>query len=184
MPASSNLWQSQVFLLVGSRRQNLPAAVFARLQVDMVRPAALAAVLVFDIGRSLQGVMRTPLAPLHRGHFLARNCHRLAPICPRAKSCGAADHTAGTPNAILIADWPDNAGLGRCSEPRARLIRKIEGKRQSPRKIRAKKAGVRVSCDVLAGRSLSGSRAPAARASGRRGPDAASRGRALPDCAL
>jgi len=66
--------QSEI-LLFDSGRQNLAAAVLARLQVDMVRTTTLAAVLVFDVCPGGQGIVRTPLSPLHRRGFFARNCH-------------------------------------------------------------------------------------------------------------
>src|SRR6476661_2351228 len=38
------------------RLQNLPALILAGLEVDMVRPAQLAGILVLDISRFLQGI--------------------------------------------------------------------------------------------------------------------------------
>lgn len=58
------------------RRQDLLAAIHAGLQVDMVRTAQLAGVLVLDIGRGADGIMATAHAALGRGGFALRDRHR------------------------------------------------------------------------------------------------------------
>src|SRR6185312_15908800 len=60
----------------GLRLENLPAAVLAGLDVDVVGAAALAGILVLDVGRGGERVMRTAHASLHARYFLPRNCHR------------------------------------------------------------------------------------------------------------
>src|SRR5690606_10409313 len=56
-------------LRVFLRRQNLATAVHAGLQVDVVRTAQFARVLVFDVGRTLQSVCGTAHTALGRGRF-------------------------------------------------------------------------------------------------------------------
>lgn len=65
---------------VGFGRENLPALVLSGLEVDVVRAAALAALLVLDVGRGGQRVMRTALVALHGGGLFPRNCHKLTPV--------------------------------------------------------------------------------------------------------
>ncbi len=57
------------------RRQNLTTTVHAGLQVDVVRTAKFAGILVFNVGRSLQRIGRTAHAALGRGSFSFRNSH-------------------------------------------------------------------------------------------------------------
>src|SRR6516162_5822519 len=55
--------------------QDLPALVHAGLEVEMVRAAELAGVLVPDIGRLLQRVRRAAHATARRRGFSSRNGH-------------------------------------------------------------------------------------------------------------
>src|SRR6476659_10158215 len=55
--------------------QDLTAVITARFQIDMMRPAKLARVLVLDIGRSRQRVVTSPVAALHARGFSLRNSH-------------------------------------------------------------------------------------------------------------
>ncbi|VTZ62402.1 hypothetical protein EMEDMD4_380063 [Sinorhizobium medicae] len=57
------------------RRQNLAAAIHAGLQVDVMRAAQFAGILVFDVGRSLEGVSGTAHATLGRARFSFRYSH-------------------------------------------------------------------------------------------------------------
>ncbi len=57
------------------RRQNLTTAIHAGLQVDVVRTTQFAGVLVFDVGRSLQGVSRAAHTALGRARFSLRYSH-------------------------------------------------------------------------------------------------------------
>ncbi|CAH1670329.1 hypothetical protein BOSEA31B_13547 [Hyphomicrobiales bacterium] len=60
---------------VGLDLEHLTAAIHAALQVDMVRAAQLAGVLVFDIGGLLQRVGRAAHATLRRRRLSLRNGH-------------------------------------------------------------------------------------------------------------
>src|SRR5215471_6463439 len=51
---------------VGFRLQHLPATIHAGLEIDVVRTAQLARILVFDIGRGLEGVRGASHAPPRR----------------------------------------------------------------------------------------------------------------------
>jgi hypothetical protein len=55
--------------------QDLSAFIFSRLEVDMVRPAALARLFVFDICGRLQRIRGTPRSTLHARNFLSRDGH-------------------------------------------------------------------------------------------------------------
>src|SRR6185437_13889859 len=54
---------------------HLAAAIHAGLQVDMVRPAQFAGILVFDIGRRLQRIRRPAHAAPRRRCFSLRHGH-------------------------------------------------------------------------------------------------------------
>ena len=60
-----------VFLL----RDDLAALVHAGLQVDVVRPAQFARVLVFGVGVGPQGIVRTTHVAARRRYFALRNGH-------------------------------------------------------------------------------------------------------------
>src|SRR5215831_17854581 len=60
---------------LGLRLQDLPAAIHARLQIDVVRAAKLSGILVFDIGRPLQGVGRAAHAASRGRGFPLRHRH-------------------------------------------------------------------------------------------------------------
>src|SRR4051812_4596694 len=60
---------------LGFDLENLPALVHAGLQVDVVRTAQLARVLVLDVGRTLQRVGRTAHAAARRRGFSFRDSH-------------------------------------------------------------------------------------------------------------
>ncbi|CDX58229.1 hypothetical protein MPL1032_230290 [Mesorhizobium plurifarium] len=62
------------------RLQNLAAAIHAGLQVDVVRAAHFAGILVLDIGRGLEGVGRAAHAALRRRGFSFWNGHGYAPL--------------------------------------------------------------------------------------------------------
>ena len=55
--------------------QNLAAAVFARLEVDVVRTTAFTAFLILNIAGRGQCVVRPALTTLHGRHLTAWNCH-------------------------------------------------------------------------------------------------------------
>jgi hypothetical protein len=55
--------------------EHLTAAIAPRLQVNMVRAAQLAGVLVLDIGRRLQRIVASSVAPLHARDFSFGNSH-------------------------------------------------------------------------------------------------------------
>ena len=55
--------------------EHLAAAVHAGLQVDVVRTAQFARILVLDIGRSLQRIGRTAHVASRRRRLFLRNCH-------------------------------------------------------------------------------------------------------------
>jgi hypothetical protein len=57
------------------RRQNLATTIHAGLQVDVVRTAQFAGILVFNVGRGLQRISRTAHAALGRRGFSFRNSH-------------------------------------------------------------------------------------------------------------
>src|SRR3982750_1129019 len=61
--------------ILGLHLEDLTAAVHAGLEVDVMRAAQFAGVLVLDVGRGLQGVGRAALAALHRRGFSFRNGH-------------------------------------------------------------------------------------------------------------
>ncbi|SOR28840.1 protein of unknown function [Methylorubrum extorquens] len=84
--------------LGGLHLQNLTAAVHAGLQVDVVRTAQFARVLVLDIGRGLEGVGGAAHAATGGGGLSLRNGHGSVPQAkraPKASSClRIADGTA------------------------------------------------------------------------------------------
>src|SRR5690606_23504790 len=55
--------------------ENLPAAIHAGLEVDVMRAAQLARILVLDIGRGGKGVGRAAEAALHRRGLSFWHCH-------------------------------------------------------------------------------------------------------------
>src|SRR5690606_4304268 len=55
--------------------EDLPAAVLAGLEIDMVGPPPLTTFLVLDVGRRLQRVGGPAEAALHRRHLLAGYSH-------------------------------------------------------------------------------------------------------------
>ena len=55
--------------------QDLAAAIHAGLQIDVVRTAQFARILVFDIGGLREGVGRAAESALHRRCLSFRNCH-------------------------------------------------------------------------------------------------------------
>src|SRR4051794_20234318 len=57
------------------RRQNLTAAIHTGLQIDMVRTAQFAGVLVFNVGSSLERVSRAAHTALGRACFSLRYSH-------------------------------------------------------------------------------------------------------------
>jgi len=61
--------------VLGLRRQNLTAAIHARLQVDVVGAAQFARILVLDIGRGGECVSGTAHAATRRRSFSSRNSH-------------------------------------------------------------------------------------------------------------
>ncbi|AHY55375.1 hypothetical protein BJS_04903 [Bradyrhizobium japonicum SEMIA 5079] len=69
-PARRKVLNSGLFLL-----QDLTALVHAGLEVEMVRTTELAGVLVFHIGRLLDGVCRAAHATTRRRGFSSRNGH-------------------------------------------------------------------------------------------------------------
>src|SRR5690606_34776819 len=62
-----------------ARLENLAAAIHAGLEIDVVRTAKLAAVLVFDISRRLERVRRTAEATLARRRLPLGHCHGSTP---------------------------------------------------------------------------------------------------------
>src|SRR5215218_1086460 len=67
-------------------REHLAATVFAALEVDVMRTAALAGLLVLDVGRRLQRIRRPAGSALHARHFFPRDGHRPL-FCPRKSGC-------------------------------------------------------------------------------------------------
>jgi hypothetical protein len=62
------------------RLENLASAILPRFEVDMMRPAKLARVLVFNIGWRAKGVCGAAEAALHPRYFSLGDCHlRKAP---------------------------------------------------------------------------------------------------------
>src|SRR3954449_1461739 len=57
------------------RREHLPALILAGLQINVMRPAELAGILVLDIGRRLQRIGGTAHAPAGRRGFLLWSGH-------------------------------------------------------------------------------------------------------------
>jgi hypothetical protein len=57
------------------RLKHLPAAILARLKVDMMRAAQFAGILVLDIGRRRERIGGTAEAALHGRHFSLGDCH-------------------------------------------------------------------------------------------------------------
>src|SRR6186997_2184229 len=55
--------------------EHLLAAIAARLQVDVVRTAELARLLVLDISRRRKRVVASPIAALHARYFAFRYSH-------------------------------------------------------------------------------------------------------------
>src|SRR5262249_23615016 len=91
---------------LGLGLENLAALVLPRLEIDVVRPAALARLLVLDVGWCAQGIRRAALAAFHARYFFPGNGHvnlsapcgsRLAsaPTLERALALIAAFCTAG-----------------------------------------------------------------------------------------
>ena len=68
-------WNRPGTLNVRFRLKDLAAAVLARLQIDVMGTAALAALLVFDIYGDCQRIVRTALIALHARGFALRDCH-------------------------------------------------------------------------------------------------------------
>src|SRR4029450_7246056 len=74
------------------RLQYLTATIHAGLQIDMVRAAQFAGILVLDIGRGLQRIGGTPPAALRRRSFSFWNSHGIthssvkSPISPRERA--------------------------------------------------------------------------------------------------
>src|SRR2546430_7227536 len=60
---------------LGLRLEHLAAAVHAGLEIDVMRPAQLARILVLDIGRPRQGVGRAAHAAARRRCFSFRDGH-------------------------------------------------------------------------------------------------------------
>src|SRR3990170_9462 len=69
--------------------EHLPAAITARFQIDVMRPAKLAGVLVLDISRRRQGVVGPPVAPLHARGFSFGNSHGANPYQRPGEGGGA-----------------------------------------------------------------------------------------------
>ena len=55
--------------------EDLAAIIHASLEIDMVRTAALAGLLVFDMHGSAKSVVRTALIALHARNFFPWNSH-------------------------------------------------------------------------------------------------------------
>ena len=66
--------------------QHLTAAIHAGLQIDVMRTAQLAGILVFDIGRGFDGVGGATEPALHRRGFSFRNSHLFSPARPTAQA--------------------------------------------------------------------------------------------------
>ena len=64
-------------IFLGLDRQNLTAIIHAGLQIDVVRTAQFAGILVLDIARGGESVGRATEAALHRRRFSFRNSHFL-----------------------------------------------------------------------------------------------------------
>jgi hypothetical protein len=56
---------------------DLPAFVKASFHIHMVRPVVFAGILIFDVGRRLQGVVGTSLVAARFRNFLSGNSHRV-----------------------------------------------------------------------------------------------------------
>src|SRR3954447_342969 len=69
--------------LGGFHLEDLAAAVHAGLEVDMVRAAKLARILVLDIGRGLERVGRAAHAAARRRGLSFRNGHGSSPVVRR-----------------------------------------------------------------------------------------------------
>ncbi len=76
---------------VGLGRENLTAAILAGLEIDVVGPAAFAAVLVFHIGRTRKAVVRLAIALLHTGYFFPGYGHFKSPVVSGARFVNTQD---------------------------------------------------------------------------------------------
>src|SRR5262249_11752174 len=77
--------------------KDLAPAVLAGLQINVVRPAALAGVFVLDVERRCQGIRRATVPAFHARHFLPGDGHPMLLRKP-ARGCrpvGLAGKTAG-----------------------------------------------------------------------------------------
>ena len=66
------------------RLQNLPTAVFASLQINVVRALQVTTIFIFHVGRLLERVMGPAISALHARHFPLWNCHLNLPNINRS----------------------------------------------------------------------------------------------------
>src|SRR5690606_7019873 len=99
------------------RREDLTAAIHAGLEINVVRTAQLAAVLVFDIGGRLERIRRTAEATLHRRRLPLGHCHGSNSISKSVAPGAGNAAPAARMWVIGINDW---AGLYTIARPLAR----------------------------------------------------------------
>jgi len=73
--ATRRAGRGDAFLSFSLLGQHLAAAIHAGLEIDVVRPAQFAGILVFDISRTLQRVRRPTHAASRRGSLFLRHGH-------------------------------------------------------------------------------------------------------------